>query len=278
MDAKRARHAARRASYASYGSSGYSSYGSSGYTSYSSYGSSGYSSYSSYGSSGGYSASYGSSGGAVSYGSTGYSSGVGYGSTGVYYGVSNTATTAGSSVPTSLVSNLETSEDAVYLTVAVPDDARVFVNGNATTSTGVVRQFVSRGLKSGKSYRFQLRAEMDAVDGQVLTEEKELVVTAGEQKQVQFAFAGSDSPIETAVTINVPQGAKVSLAGNPTKATGETRTFRTSQLKPGQVWDDYEIEVKVGEQVKRQSIRLIAGDKLELTFNFDESSDRLASR
>jgi uncharacterized protein (TIGR03000 family) len=81
------------------------------------------------------------------------------------------------------------------------------------------------------------------------------------------------------VTLNLPEGAQVVLAGKTTKATGTQRTFRTSHLKPGQVWDDYEIEVKLGEQVKRQTVRLIAGDSLQLSFNFDDASDgQLASR
>ena len=51
------------------------------------------------------------------------------------------------------------------------------------------------------------------------------------------------------MTLNVPEGAEVTLAGNSTKATGEVRTFRTSQLAAGQIWDDYEIEVKMGDKV-----------------------------
>jgi uncharacterized protein (TIGR03000 family) len=271
-EAKHARHAARRASY---GSSGFaaSSGGSSGYAS-----SGGYSaSYSSYGG--------GSSGGSsgVSYGSVGHSSGASYGSTGVSYGSAGGAYYGASSdsdyrAAGSLVANSQTRSDAVYLTVAVPGDAKVFVNGNSTTSTGAVRKFVSHGLKTGKEYRFKVRAELEGLDGQLLTEEKTLVVTAGAQEQVQFAFNDSVSPIETAVTLNLPEGAKVILAGTETKATGESRTFRTSRLKPGESWDDYEIEVHYGDEIKRRAVRLIAGDKLQLTFDFSSSPDKLALR
>ncbi len=291
FEAKHARHAARRAAY---GSSGYASYGSSG-------GSSGYVTYSSSGGGGssGYSTSYGYSGGSsggagVSYGSTGYSSGVSYGSTGYSSGVSYGSTgtsydTAGSvhygaatnsATPSaSMVSNIETKSDAVYLTVAVPSDAKVFVNDNPTTSTGAVRKFVSRGLEAGKEYRFQVRAEMTSADGKLMMEEKTLVVSAGHQEQVQFAFTQSESPIETAVTLNLPAGATVILAGNETNATGESRTFRTRRLKAGQFWDDYKIEVEYEGQVKSQSVRLIGGDSLQLTFDFNTASaGSLASR
>ncbi len=290
--AKHARHAARRAYY---GSSGYASVGgSSGGVAYSSSGggsSGGYVSSYSGGSSGGTSVSYGSSGASygssgVSYGSTGYSSGISYGSTGyssgmsygsageTYYG----ASTATDSAVSSLVSNVETISDAVYLTVAVPNDAKIFVNNNATTSTGAVRKFVSRGLESGKEYRFQIRAEMTAADGKLLTEEKTLVVTAGQQEQVQFAFADSESPVETAITLNLPAGAKVLLAGNETNATGENRTYRTRRLKPGEFWDNYQIEVQYEGRVKTQSLRLIGGDSLQLTFDFNPTTDNLAAK
>jgi len=278
MAAKHARHAARRAAYGSSGgyasSGGSAGYGSSGgYTSYSSYGG---------GSSGGSAVSYGSSGGGVSYGSTGYSSGVSHGSTGgasygsvggTYYGVDNSSVNTGS-----LVSNVQTQDDAVYLTVAVPADAKLYVNDDLTSSTGAVRKFVSHGLKAGKQYRFVVRAELADAAGKLMTEEKTVVVSAGEQEQVQFAFAESSSKVETAITLNLPEGAKVLLAGNETKASGESRTFRTSRLKVGEFWDNYEIEVEYQGQVKRQAIRLVGGDSLQLTFNFDQDSENLAAR
>jgi uncharacterized protein (TIGR03000 family) len=164
------------------------------------------------------------------------------------------------------------------LTVAVPADAKLYVNDDLTSSTGAVRKFVSHGLKAGKQYRFVVRAELADADGKLMTEEKTVVVSAGEQEEVQFAFAESSSKVETAITLNLPEGAKVLLAGNETKASGESRTFRTSRLKVGEFWDNYEIEVEYQGQVKRQAIRLVGGDSLQLTFNFDQEAENLAAR
>lgn len=278
--------AAKHARRASYGSSGYvaaSSGGSSG--GYVSHGSSGgssggyYSGYSTFsgGSSG--SVSYGSSG-SVNYGSSGsVNYGTSYGSAGSvaapYYGAS-TSTTRSSST---LVSN-SSSNDSVRLNVSVPETAVVYVNDRKTTSTGEMRQFVSRGLESGKSYRFEVRAELND-NGNLISDTQTIVVTAGSQENVRFALQAApkaDAAVDTAVVLNVPENAEVTLAGNKTQVKGSTRVFKTSQLKSGEVWDDYVVQVKVGEQVKTQSIRLIAGDKLELSFDFEGDNGRLAAR
>ena len=197
----------------------------------------------------------------------------------MYYGASNSAV-APSAAVTSLVSNLRSEDDSVYLTVTVPGSAKVFVNDNPTTSTGSVRQFVSHGLEEGKTYRFEVRAEVTDAKGEVQTERKTVSITAGQREQLDFAFSEVDTTLETSITIHVPEDAKVILAGRSTKATGSERTFRTQHLKPGQIWDDYEVEVQLGDQVKRQAVRLLAGDSLHLNFNFDEeqTGDLIASR
>lgn len=277
---------ARRAQRASYGSSG----GSSGGYYSSGYGSSG-------GSSGGYVTSYGSSGGygssgySTSYGSTGGfgSSGGAYGSSYVvpgsydaapaapqasgYLGVSNQSP-AGAAT---LASHQGTSSDAIYLNVSVPAAAKVFVNDMATTSTGASRQFISRGLEAGKRYKFEIRAEVTAADGSVATETKTVSLGAGQREELDFASL-AQTPVQTAVTINVPADARVVLAGNETSASGETRTFRTAQLKAGEQWDDYVIEVHHDGKVKRETLRLVAGDDVALTFNFDDDKSLVASR
>lgn len=291
-----AKHA-RRAAYGSSGGSSGSYVGSGSSGSYAtSYGSSGgYGA--SYGSSGGagygssgYSSSYGSSGGGVSYGSSGYSTSYGssgastYGSTGSVqsYGSTGSAYSSGylgvsNQSPAAAASLASQDSDAIYLNVAVPSTAKVFVNDTPTTSTGVSRQYVSRGLDAGKNYKFELRAEVVGADGQVVKETKLVTLTAGQKETVKFAALES-TRVQTAVTLNVPADAKVILAGNETNASGETRTFRTSQLKAGDRWDDYVVEVHHNGKVKRETLRLVAGDDVALTFNFDDDKSLVASR
>ncbi len=275
--------AAKHARHAGYGSSGYgSSGGSSGYST--SYGSSGYST--SYGSSG-YSTSYGSSGYSTSYGSSGYSTSYGssgssssYGSAGSmsyssgYLGVSKASPVSAASFASL---NTSSTDDAIYLNVSVPASAKVYVNNMATTSTGASRQFVSRGLQAGKQYKFDVRAELIDAQGKLVDETKTVTLTAGAREDLRFASLTS-ARVETVVTLNVPQDAKVVLAGNETSATGSTRTFRTSQLKAGDQWDDYIVEVHHDGKIKRETLRLVAGDDIALSFNFSDDTSLVASR
>lgn len=275
---------AKQARRASYGSSGGSSGG---------YYSSGYGSSGSYGSSGGYVTSYGSggsSGYSTSYGSSGgFGSSGGYGAsygsagsidvapavpyTGGYLGVSNESSASAAS----LASHQTSSSDAIYLNVSVPAAAKVYVNDMATTSTGASRQYISRGLIAGKKYKFEIRAEVLAADGTVATETKSVSLGAGQQEAIDFASL-DQTVVQTAVTVNVPADARVVLAGNLTNASGETRTFRTAQLRAGEQWDDYVVEVHHDGKVKRETLRLVAGDDVALTFNFDDEKSLVASR
>ena len=278
-------HQAKVARRSSYGSSG----GSSGGVYSSSYGSSG-------GSSGGYatrsggSSGGGSSGGAY-YGSS-YSAG---GSTGSYspaasggnvgsmhygnyesyssgtpeYSPSVLGASSFSQTANKLAANLSIQPDEVHLTVNLPEAAKVFVNGNPTTTTGSKRRFVSRDLKPNDSYRFEVKAVITNEDGSEVVQNKTVVVASGNGEELHFEMLKANDPIETVLTLNVPENARVVLAQNATKSEGLSRVFRTKQLHEGESWDDYKIEVTFEGVTKEKTIRLIAGDKLELTFNFE---------
>jgi uncharacterized protein (TIGR03000 family) len=232
------------------------------------------------GSSGGWGSSGGSSGG---WGSSGGSSG------GTYYyspGIEMTpvdpsmappagaAPAAPAPAPGTTTSN--TRADGL-LSVNVPQDAKVFVNGQATTSTGESRQYVSRDLNSGFNYTYEVRAEV-VRDGRTVEQVKKIDVRAGETANLAFDFAGSDA-VETSLTVHVPADAKVILAGNTTKASGETRIFRTTGLNGGKTWDGYVVRVELerGGRVvtKEETISIKPGQSQELRFDFD--GDKIAS-
>jgi uncharacterized protein (TIGR03000 family) len=160
--------------------------------------------------------------------------------------------------------------DEIQLFVDLPEAARVYVNGNPTTSTGASRRFVSRNLEGGSSYRFEVRAEQD-VDGRLVTREKTVVLTPGSTESISFTFESpTPSVSETVLKLNVPSDAKVTLAGNATKSAGESRVYRTKELAAGEVWNDYTVSVAWNGIVKEKSIRLIGGDELTVSFSFDD--------
>jgi uncharacterized protein (TIGR03000 family) len=164
------------------------------------------------------------------------------------------------------------------LAVNVPADAKIYVNGQATSSTGETRQYVSRDLQNGFNYAYEVRAEL-VRDGRTVEQTKRIDLRAGETANLSFDFPGA-SQIETSLTVHVPAEAKVYLAGNATKAGGETRIFRTTGLNNGKSWDGYTVRVELergGRTItKEESITLKAGQSQELRFDFD--GDKVAAR
>ncbi len=167
---------------------------------------------------------------------------------------------------------------SALLTVSVPADARVLVNGVPTRSTGDVRRYVSRNLSPGFRYTYAVTTEA-VVNGQPVTQTKTVQLRAGEQATLAFDTPAQEA-VETALTLHVPSDAKVYLAGNETQGQGPVRTFRTTRLSSGKEWSQYVVRVTVvrgGEPLeKEETITLRAGDKTELTFDFDV--DQVAAR
>jgi uncharacterized protein (TIGR03000 family) len=102
----------------------------------------------------------------------------------------------------------------------------------------------------------------------------------GSYGQVYAASTPTDSKVQTAestttrLTLHVPEDAKVTLAGVPTKQNGETRQFSTTRLAPGQTWDGYKVVVEVERDGKTLSqeriLTLRAGEAQELSVDFNQ--------
>jgi uncharacterized protein (TIGR03000 family) len=78
-------------------------------------------------------------------------------------------------------------ENSGVLTVWVPYEAMVTVNGRETKSTGSRRQFVSFGLKPGLSYKYVVKAEI-VRNGQTVEDTRTINLTAGQITAVAFGF------------------------------------------------------------------------------------------
>ena len=172
--------------------------------------------------------------------------------------------------------------DSALLTVSVPEDALVIVNGFQTKAIGLVRQFKSSGLKPGFVYNYEVEVTYN-VDGAERTERKSVKLRSGTSQSLIFAAEKKpveQAAVETVVQLYVPADANVTLAGNTTRGDGSIRTYRTSQLKDGEVWSDYTVSVTAdinGKPViQEKAIDLVAGSTNELTFDFGLS--KVASR
>lgn len=93
-----------------------------------------------------------------------------------------------------------TPENSGVVTIWVPFDAKVTVNGLATRSTGSRRQFVSYGLKPGFSYKYDIHAEVLS-NGQLVEDTRTVTLTAGQTVSVAFGVM-KGNPAEAVAAAN----------------------------------------------------------------------------
>jgi uncharacterized protein (TIGR03000 family) len=172
--------------------------------------------------------------------------------------------------------------NSTILTVSVPVDAKVFVNGKETTTPGNERQYISRNLVPGYRYSYRIRAEVIR-DGEPVTETKIVEVQSGETARVDFDLGTEVAKTKSAtkLTVHVPENAKLFLAGRETRSTGSSRTFSTGMLDGDNAWENYTIRAVAnldGRTVtKEKTITLHAGQHQEVTFDFDTTAPTLAA-
>lgn len=181
-------------------------------------------------------------------------------------------------------SMLRQSADSAILAVRVPADARVFVNGMLTKTPGTDRQYVSRGLAPGNDYTYEVRVEVTR-DGRTYSNTQTVNLRANGTNELAFrmdqgfAPVTSQTPAGTSLTVRVPDGARVTLEGRSTEATGEVRKFITRELRDGQRWEGYRVVVELEQdgrvETSVKTIDLVGGKSHELSFDF---SPQVAAR
>lgn len=83
--------------------------------------------------------------------------------------------------------SIPTRNDSGLITVYVPAEAKVTINGLPTKSAGTRREYVSLGLQPGLQYKYVITAELEK-DGKIYEETREVILTAGAKKGVAFSF------------------------------------------------------------------------------------------
>lgn len=167
-----------------------------------------------YGGCGGYGCGYGGWGGYGYGGWGGYGWGYGYGYPGYGFGYPGygwgysgwgpggyLASSSGASATSSVVSSSQMDSNSALISVSVPADAKVFINGHPTTSTGERREYISKGLQPESLYAYRVRVEFVRNDKPV-TEEKVVQLTAGQTSSLAFTgaskaqMAGTQAPLK----------------------------------------------------------------------------------
>jgi uncharacterized protein (TIGR03000 family) len=170
---------------------------------------------------------------------------------------------------------------SAVLSVVVPEDAKVYVNGILTKTPGTHRRYVSHGLVPGFRYTYEVEAVIRR-SGRLIRDRQVVDVRAGETRGLALNLnrAPSAPSVATQLTVHVPEDAEVRLEGRTAAATGAVRRFTTTDLPRGERWEDYRVVATVkrnGQPVRQEkTLSMIGGESHELRFNFD--SERLALR
>ena len=102
-------------------------------------------------------------------------------SQGIIYGGVESSTILGQEA---LLDTVDNPAEMINFTVIVPEKAIVSFNGEPTFTKGSVRNYVVRGLKSGKTYKFDVTGLLVNEFGAEYAAKEEVKVAAGETKQV----------------------------------------------------------------------------------------------
>ena len=78
------------------------------------------------------------------------------------------------------------------ISVTVPENAKVYINGYETKMTGVNRRYVVNDLEPGKLYDYEVRV-VAQVNGQTLDETQRVTLASGQQGLLAFDQPQSQS-------------------------------------------------------------------------------------
>jgi uncharacterized protein (TIGR03000 family) len=92
-----------------------------------------------------------------------------------------------SEVPSSEPTARGTPSETGLLSIRVPSDATVTINGLPTQSTGSHREYVSYGLRPGLTYKYEIRAQV-VRNGQTIEDGRTVYLRSGASRHVTLDF------------------------------------------------------------------------------------------
>jgi uncharacterized protein (TIGR03000 family) len=97
--------------------------------------------------------------------------------------------------PEALLETVDNPTEIINLTIVVPEKALIIVNKEPTFTTGTVRNYIVRGLKAGKTYKFEVEGILKNEFGAVYVAKEEVKVAAGASQQVVLHLRRKNRPI-----------------------------------------------------------------------------------
>ena len=166
------------------------------------------------------------------------------------------------------------------VTVLVPPDARLSVNGVPCPLTGRRRSFESPPFAPGRRYTYTLRAEA-ARGGNTVVKTRRVELRAGGAIEEDFTglFPPQDLPAprpgRCRVTVVLPADARLFVDNVPCPLTSGRRSFETPPLPAGRrFFYMLRAEVSRGGAVRTRSQKVLVEAGKDVTVRFDESEFR----
>jgi len=101
--------------------------------------------------------------------------------------------------------NVPPPTDALIEVLVPSEDARVWLDGYATTSRGTERRFSSPPLEGGQDYSYLVKASWITDEGQLRTAQRQVPIRAGARVVVDFTQAPQPPPPLPKPKANVPE-------------------------------------------------------------------------
>jgi uncharacterized protein (TIGR03000 family) len=177
-------------------------------------------------------------------------------------------------VPVS-ISSLPTNRGQVV--VRVPEGAKLFADGQATTLGGTERVFSTPDLTNGRDYQYTLKIEY-ADGAETKSVSKQVIVRAGHRTVVDFTPTADT--VSSSITVNLPANSKLFVDGVATSTTGGTSTFKTPDLTRGKAYVykfSAEIERDGKTEIESRDVTFKAGEPVSVNFT-EPAAIRTASR
>lgn len=166
------------------------------------------------------------------------------------------------------------------ITVRVPYEAKIFVNGHEMNGRGYIRRFSSEPLVDGKIYKYEVRAEI-VQNGEKISKTELVQLQPGKLTNIDMDLSAvqltsaSRKARETTLRIHVPMDASVYLDGEDTISVGKVREFTTADLAAGQDYKNFEVKVEIERDgqtiVKTRKVNLRAGETQDVRFDLPET-------